>query len=111
MFKKIALIVLLSISSLQVAHASEAGFMQTVKNSPGISKWLGTIVPNILAFLSMEWIIRANKDNPDRQHVVSTAKCMRFMSFIGGLYFFHQWFNTDFKEWTLSGSSTTLSTP
>lgn len=111
MFKKIALIVLLSISSLQVAHASEAGFIQRVKNSPGTSKWLGTIVPSVLTCLSMEWIIRVNKENPDRQHVVSAAKSLRFVSFIGGLYFFHQWFNTDFKEWTLSGSDMTISTP
>ncbi len=102
MFKKTALIALLCMTSLKAANAPEAGVMETIKNSHGISMWLGAIIPSILSFVSMEFAIRANKDKPDRKDVVAVAKFIRWMSLFVGAYFFDEWFRADFKEFTLN---------
>lgn len=110
MFKNVALIALLSISSVPVfamdssdfANVAKRGIIETIKNSPGTYKWLGTIVPCILSLVSAQIAITVNKDNPDRKEIVAVSKFIRLLSLVIGAYFLDEWMKTDFKEFALN---------
>lgn len=110
MFKNVALIALLSISSVPVfamnssgiPNVANTGIIKTIKNSPGTYKWLGIIVPCILSLVSAQIAITANKDNPDRKEIVAVSKFIRLLSLVTGAYFLDEWIKTDFKEFALN---------
>jgi hypothetical protein len=100
MFRKIALIGLISISSL---YGEEAPTQATPRREQHhqVSLWFKAIIPSILSYASMEWIVRANKDNPDRQQLVTGAKHARWLPAIIGTYCLNIWMDRDLKEWML----------
>lgn len=106
--KNAVLITLLIVcGSQQVFAASSApkvSFIEMVKNSRGLGKWLGAIIPCTLAGISAHVAIKMNKDHPDRTEVVTTAKLIRFLCLIVSGFFLNDWIDTDFKQWSLSGS-------
>lgn len=108
MFKNAVFITLLMVcGSTQVYAASstpKVSFIEMVKNSRGLGKWLGAIIPCALASISAHVAIKMNKDYPDRTEVVTTSRVIRFLSFIVGCFFLNDWMDTDFKQWSLSGS-------
>lgn len=108
MLKNAVLIMLLMMGSSHHACAASSlpkvSFIEMVKNSRGLGKWLGAIIPCALASLSAHVAIKMNKDFPDRTEVVTTSKVIRFLSFMLGCFFLNDWIDTDFKQWSLSGS-------
>lgn len=111
MFKNVVLIALLSVSSAPVfamnssgvANVAHTGIIETIKNSPGTYKWLGTIVPCILSLVSAQMAITMNKDNPDRKDIVVGAKFVRLLCLVIGCFFLDEWIETDLKPFALTG--------
>ena len=99
MLKKLALVVLLSISSLKATDMPKIGCMDTIKNSHGVSMWLGAIIPSILGAVSAEVVLRSNNDCPDRKDIVIVSKVIKFLSLLIGAILVDEWLRTDFKEW------------
>lgn len=107
MSKRLVLIALLLISGSQAVAASPApkvSFIETVKQSKGLGKWLGTIIPCALAGISAHIAIKMNKNRPDRAEVVTTSKVIRFLSGMLGCFFLNDWIDTDFKSWSIGKS-------
>lgn len=100
MFKKIVFILFLSVTSMppliEASSSAQPTIVETIKNSRGIGKWLGTIIPCLLSLISAEISIRCNRDNPDRKEVVLAAKLMRLISIGTTCFFLDEWMKTDF---------------
>ncbi len=103
MFKKVALIGLISISSLLPMNIDGADVEQRHTHECGkVSLWFKAIIPSILSYASLEWFVRANRNNPDRHQLVENVKYAQWAPFIIGCYCLNLWMDTDFKEWSLS---------
>lgn len=108
MCKNAALITFLMICGSQSLVAAspvpKQSFIETIKDSRGLGKWLGSIIPCALASFSAHIAIKMNKNNTDRAEVVTTSKVIRFLSFMLGCFFLNDWIDTDFKSWSLGKS-------
>ena len=58
MLKKLSLLILFSISSLQAANVPKVSFITRVKNSKGVAMWFGSIIPSILSFVSLALLLK-----------------------------------------------------
>ena len=102
MLKKLALAVLIGISNIQGSDLPKTSLIQKIKNSPPIAKIVGGIIPCIAAFISMDAVIEANKDNPEQHNVVNVAYYIKWTSLIITAFFCDWLFKVDFKKWLLS---------
>jgi hypothetical protein len=102
MLKKLALIILIGINNIQASDAPKTGFIQKIKNSSITAKVVGGILPCIATFISMEAVIRTNKDNPELPNIVSIAYYIKWISLIIATFFCDWLFKIDFKKWLLS---------
>lgn len=88
MFKKLVLVLLFGISALNAedSHA-KTGFMQKIKNSPAIVKVVA-IIPCLIAFSSLHYLIKEYKDNPDKINIVGYLNYVKWTALaIGGFLF------------------------
>lgn len=88
--------------NVRAADVPQTNFMKSLKDSHGMSTWVGIIIPSVLAFISMETVIRANQDKPEHNDIVSVAKYLRWMSLLTAAFFVDKWYNIDFKEFASS---------
>ena len=102
MLKKLAFIVLIYIHNTQASDVPKIGFIQKIKNSSGTAKVIGGIIPCIVTFISMEAVIKTNKDNPRLHNIVSMAYYIKWISLIIATVFCDWVFKADFKKWLLS---------
>lgn len=63
MLKKLSLLILFSISSLQAANVPKVNFITRVKNSKGVAMWFGSIIPSILSFVSLALLLKESHLN------------------------------------------------
>ena len=101
MFKKIALIGLMSLGSLYGSDV-ESRVDTPPKKRHKISLLFKAIIPSILSYAFLEGIIQAYKNNPNKQQLVAWVKYTQWAPLIIGLYYLNIWTNTDLKEWALS---------
>lgn len=102
MFKKLVLIVLIGINNTQASDAPKTDFIQKIKNSSGTVKVVAGIIPCIVTFISMEAVIRTNKDNPKLHNILNIAYYIKWISLIIATIFCDWLFKIDFKKWLLS---------
>jgi hypothetical protein len=100
MLKKLSLVVLFGISNLHATDVSpKTGFIEKVKNSPAIVKVVGGIIPCIVAFISMDAVMRTYKDNPEKLNIVNIAYHIKWISLIIASVFGNLLLRINFRNW------------
>lgn len=108
MLKKLALVVILGINTIQAAETPKAGFIQRIKNSPALVKWTGGIIPFLATGISMEALRRTYKDNPEKSTLVKIVTGIECIALLIAVTFYDWWFRIDFKKWICSPSTKKL---
>ena len=90
MLKKLALIVVLGISSLHATDVPKTSLMKRIKNSPVTLKIVAGIVPCIAIMVSMEVIGRVYKGRIDKKSIVTAAHYIKCAS-VGVFTIFYDW--------------------
>lgn len=101
MLKKSALVVLLGMCNVRASDNPKLSVIEKIKNSTVMAKVVGGIIPCIATFISMEAVIKANNDNPQRHTIVDAAYYIKWISLVVATFFCNWLFRIDFKQWML----------
>lgn len=90
MLKKLALIVVLGISTLHASDVPKTSLIKRIKNSPVTLKIVAGIIPCIATMISMEIIGRVYKNRLDKKKIVTIAHYVKCAS-LGVFTIFYDW--------------------
>lgn len=101
MLKKLALVVLAGIGNLQAANDPKTGFIQKIKNGSAIVKLFGVVIPCIVTFISMDAVMKAYKDNPEKLNIVNIAYHIKGISLFIATLFSSWLLRNNFRKWII----------
>ena len=91
MLKRLALVVLMSISSLSLAQEPTVGLKPCIKQGRVARVWKNVIVPKVGYFCSFKWM---NNDNTNSSKWVAVTNTLKWVSVFAGLFAWEYWLKT-----------------
>lgn len=102
MIKKVGLAVFIITSNINASDEPKTGFIEKIKHSSVTAKIVGGVIPCLATFVAMDAVMKAYKDDPQKDLLVNTAYYIKWTSLIIAAFFCDWLFKIDFKRWILS---------
>lgn len=102
MLKIFGLAILITTNIIHASDEQKTGFIEKIKHSSITAKIVGGVIPCLATFVTMDAVMKAYKDDPQKHTIVNVAYYIKWTSVLV-LTFFCDWlFKIDFKRWILS---------